>query len=78
MGLRVVGKGGSIGCVIEAHNDPDPAFRSRGLLFPSISFYYPAMLIQPFRCATYYISLRELPRSPERDSVWVDHSQSVV
>lgn len=34
MGLREVGKGGSIHCVIEAHNDLDPAFRSCGLLFP--------------------------------------------
>lgn len=45
MGLRVVGKGGSIGCVNEAHNDPDPTFRSCGLLFPSMYFYCPAMLI---------------------------------
>lgn len=38
MGLRVVGKGDSIGCVIEAHNDPDPAFRSCGLLCSSNVF----------------------------------------
>lgn len=64
MGLRVVGKGSSIGCVIEAHNDPDPAFISYRLLFPSISFYYPAMVIQPLRCGGYYKSLPELSQSP--------------
>ena len=51
MGLRVVGKGGSIGCLIEAHNDPDPACRSCGLLCTCMSSYYPVMLMQSFRSA---------------------------
>lgn len=60
MGLRVVGMAHCIGSVIEAHNDPHPAFRSHGLLFLSISFYYPVMLIQPFRYGGCYKSKKEL------------------